>query len=147
MERLEEENFTGAFLAQWLKENIVGQELVSIKPATSEQKSKLEYTGSNVYVIELANGYNVFIDVNEGCGGCENGWAEFDLEQDGAGVVTGVEFEDLANDYSEKFKLFIYLENQPSIRISGDDGVGNGFYGYGFHVTVTHIEDKETSNA
>ena len=142
MERLKGKNFTGAYLAQWLKENIVGQELVSIKPATREQKSKLYYQSEEAYVIELTNGYNVFIEANEGCGGCDNGWAWFNLERDGAGIVTGVEFEDLGTSYSDEFRLFIYLENQPSIKISGDDGVDNGFYGYGFYVTAKHIETK-----
>lgn len=147
METFEHKNLSGVRLAQWLKDNIAGQEITSIAPATSEQKESLEYPGDNVQVITLANGYQVIVDVNEGCGGCLNGWAEFDIEQDGAGVVTGVGFEDLTNDYSDRFKLFIYLENQPAIRISGDDGVGNGFYGYGFYVTVKHIEMGERTNA
>lgn len=143
METFEHKNLSGVWLAQWLKDNIVGQEITSIAPATSEQKKELEYPGDSVQVITLANGYQVIIDPNEGCGGCGNGWAEFEVERDGAGVVTGVEVEDLSNDYDEPFKLFIYLENQPAIRISGDDGVGNGFYGYGFHVMVRGIEKEE----
>lgn len=145
MENLHNKNLTGRALAQWLKENIVGQELISIKSATPEQRELLDNPGNEVYVIELANGYNVLIDANEGCGGCQNGWAEFSVEQDGAGVVTCVEFEDLGTAYSEEFRVFIYLENQPTIKFSGDDGVGNGFYGYGFYVTVKGIETKENN--
>lgn len=145
METFEHKNLSGVQLARWLMDNILGQEITSIAPATSEQKKALKYPGDSVQVITLANGYRVIIDPNEGCGGCGNGWAEFEVERDGAGVVTGVEVEDLSNDYAEQFKLFIYLENQPSIRISGDDGADNGFYGYGFHVTVRGI-DKEEKN-
>lgn len=143
METFEGKNLSGVRLVQWLKDNIVGQEVTSIAPATFEQKKELRYPGDSVQVITLANGYQVIVDPNEGCGGCENGWAEFEVERDGAGVVTGVGVEDLSNDYREPFKLFIYLENQPAIRISCDDGVDNGFYGYGFHVTVRGIEKEE----
>ena len=38
METFEHKNLSGVWLAQWLKDNIVGQEITSIAPATSEQK-------------------------------------------------------------------------------------------------------------
>ena len=37
---------------------------------------------------------------------------------------------------SDEFKIFIYLANNETIELDGDDGVGNGCYGSGFWVTV-----------
>ena len=36
-----------------------------------------------------------------------------------------------------EFKIFIYLVNKEVIEIDGDEGVGNGYYGSGFWVSVT----------
>lgn len=36
--------------------------------------------------------------------------------------------------------IFIYLKSHPRIKVSGDDGIGNGYYGWGFYVTVESIE-------
>lgn len=45
--------------------------------------------------------------------------------------------KELNKNYSQdEFKIFIYLVNKEVIEIDGDEGVGNGYYGSGFWVSV-----------
>lgn len=127
METPNTDNHTGEETAQWLKNNIVGQEITNITNTS----------------ITLKNGYTLTIECNEGCGACNNGWAEWAVEDTTPiGAVTNVECEYYEDEYGytdEKFRIFIYLKDKPRITITGDDGVGNGCYGYGFHLTLTNI--------
>ncbi|HFZ7576950.1 TPA: hypothetical protein ACIO46_001637 [Streptococcus pyogenes] len=89
---MKNENFLGYDLAELLEEKLVGKRLKSI----DDEK------------IVLADGTVIKIELNEGCGGCGNGWSELNISV---------------------------------IEIYGYDGVGNGYYGYGFWVTVKNLDD------
>lgn len=127
MNLLENMNLTGQELAEWLQENLVGEYITRM------------YSHS----IETRSGYEIIISENEGCGACLNDWSEWAVKRTGEnlGVVTSVKYKE-APDYgtSEQFSIFIYLKSRPKIEVSGDDGAGNGFYGWGFHLNVKAIE-------
>lgn len=81
------------------------------------------------------------IEENEGCGGCGNGWSYIDLEclENNHNVITNVitEYED-----EDRFKIFIYYQDNTINEITGSDGYGNGYYGGGFYITIDKV-DKE----
>ena len=127
MNLLENMNLTGQELAEWLQENLVGEYITRM------------YSHS----IETRSGYEIIISENEGCGACLNGWSEWAVKRTGEnlGVVTSVKYKEAPDyDTSEQFSIFIYLKSRTKIEVSGDDGAGNGFYGWGFHLNVEAIE-------
>ena len=109
----------------------------------------------------LVDGYRLFcrdktiieIGINEGCGGCGNGWSEIDLMKlnENQNVITNVEFKQYASDEkykwdSDSFTLFIYYEDKQITEICGSDGYGNGYYGGGFYVNVISIKKEGENN-
>lgn len=122
METPNTDNYTGEETAQWLKNNIVGQEITSI---TNTE-------------ITLKNGYTLTIECNEGCGACNNGWAKWALKNSNTkGVVMDVGYKDNDPD-GDTFSIFIYCEDA-TITIEGDNAYAEACYGYGFYLTLTSI--------
>lgn len=77
---------------------------------------------------------------------CANGWSDWTVNRTGEnlGAVTSVKYEEAPDYYTtEQFSIFIYLKSRPKIEVSGDDGAGNGCYGWGFHLNVEAIEKME----
>lgn len=77
---------------------------------------------------------------------CANGWSDWTVSRTGEnlGAVTSVKYEEAPDYYTtEQFSIFIYLKSRPKIEVSGDDGAGNGFYGWGFHLNVESVEKME----
>lgn len=130
MNLLEDKNLTGYELAEWFNENLVGEYITRM------------YSHS----IETRSGYRIIISEHEGCMACLNGWSDWTVNRTGEnlGVVTSVKYKE-APDYeiSDQFSIFIYLKSRPKIEVSGDDGIGNGCYGWGFHLNVESIEKME----
>lgn len=107
----------------------------------------------NGYVLTCDDNTIIEVELNEGCGGCNNGWSSFeDLKklENNHNVITNVvckydidtakENGDFYKDiwlYDENynFKLFIYYQDD-MLTLEGDDGYGNGYYGGGFYVTI-----------
>lgn len=122
METPNTDNHTGEETAQWLKNNIVGQEITNI---TNTE-------------ITLKNGYILTIECNEGCGACNNGWAKWVLKSSNTkGVVMDVGYKDNDPD-GDTFSVFIYCEDT-TITIEGDNAYAEACYGYGFYLTLTSI--------
>lgn len=105
--------------------------------------SEVEKHIADGYLI-LDDGTQVFINANEGCGGCSNGWYQLKTLSTVDNIITGVRLRDDAvgdnspYSYSEEhsYKIFVYADNQEInlIQIDGDDG--NGYYGTGYEITV-----------
>ncbi|EOT4860558.1 TPA: hypothetical protein ACKQ4H_001852 [Streptococcus pyogenes] len=125
---MKNENFLGHDLAELLEEKLVGKRLKSI----DDEK------------IVLADGTVIKIELNEGCGGCGNGWSELNITTENPNLesaVMGVEYTEKYSEWDDEFKIFVYMTDNSVIEIYGYDGVGNGYYGYGFWVTVKNLDD------
>ncbi|EOI9067843.1 TPA: hypothetical protein ACF4WU_002000 [Streptococcus pyogenes] len=125
---MKNENFLGHDLAELLEEKLVGKRLKSI----DDEK------------IVLADGTVIKIELNEGCGGCGNGWSELNITTENSNLesaVMGVEYTEKYSEWDDEFKIFVYMTDNSVIEIYGYDGVGNGYYGYGFWVTVKNPGD------
>ena len=114
-------NYDGWDLADLLREELVGKRITKI---TDEK-------------IVLDNGTVLLIEPNEGCGG---GWAEMDIDPYNPNIeaaVMNVEYKDTDDILSDSFKIFIYMADNTSITMEGNNGNDNGYYGSGFWVSVT----------
>lgn len=123
IKKFKQENLSSDELADLLKE-LVGMKITSIYDE----------------LIVLEDGTRIEIDINEGCSGCSSGWSELSIVNamnsvDLDAAIMNVEYSQ-DNGSSDKFKIFIYLANNETIELDGDDGFGNGYYGSGFWVTV-----------
>lgn len=101
----------------------------------------------------LVDGYRLICDdnsiieiaINEGCGGCGNGWSEIDLMKlnENQNAITNVEYKKGSKEHkwdSDAFTLFIYYQDNQINEVCGTDGYGNGYYGGGFYVNVISIK-------
>lgn len=125
---LNNKHFSSSDLSDLLEETLVGKKIVEL----SDDRILLE------------NCYELLIEPNRGCGGCDNGWASLELSSyninlDAAVMNVKIEEPDVF-DNSDLFKIFIYLADSSIITFEGDDGFGNGMYGYGFWVTTRFKE-------
>lgn len=123
IKKFKQENLSSDELADLLKE-LVGMKITSMYDE----------------LIVLEDGTRIEIDLNEGCGGCSSGWSELSIVNqmnsvDLDAAIMNVEYAQDNGSY-DKFKIFIYLANNETIELDGDDGFGNGYYGSGFWVTV-----------
>lgn len=123
---------------------LIGKSIVKVE----YKKVKDEY-GYLVdgYVLICNDNTIIEIALNEGCGGCSNGWSSFDdlkkLENN-PNVITNVTCEYSKDDWdNDEFKLFIYYQND-ILEINGNDGYGNGYYGGGFYVTIKEVNKNES---
>ena len=118
------ENYQGYELAELLNKELIGQRITEI---TTEK-------------IVLDNGTVLTIELNQGCGGCWAGWAEMEIVPNNPNIeaaVMNVEYKDTDNECSDSFKIFIYMANNTSVTMEGNNGNDNGYYGSGFWVSVT----------
>lgn len=123
LKKFKQENLSSDELADLLKE-LIGMKITSMHDE----------------LIILENGTRIEIDINEGCDGCSSGWSELSIVNpmnsvDLDAAIMNVEYSQ-DNRSSDKFKIFIYLANNETIELDGDEGIGNGYYGSGFWVTV-----------
>lgn len=91
--------------------------------------------------LELDNGVVLSIEPNSGCGGCPSGSYGIDELNEVPNVITSVKFKE--KGYCEVFKIFVYSETSKIklLEVSGD--TGNGFYGYGYTISVTKKDKKK----
>ena len=115
LKKFRQENLTSEELADLLKE-LIGVKITSI----SED------------LIVLEDGTCIEIEINEGCD-CGSGWSELSVAKSANldAAIMNIEYVENHKD-SDEFKIFIYLANNETIELDGDDGVGNGYYGSGF---------------
>ena len=132
LKKITEENMSSADFAAWVEENLIGEKLTEV---SSER-------------LVTESGWEIKLTPNAGCY-CGNGTAALWLEKTPKkfGAITGVKWSTFTDDddpYNEDlFHLFLYMEGIPAIQFSGDDGYGNGYYGYGFYVSVESIKNTE----
>ena len=95
------------------------------------------------YVLTCNDGTIIEIGINEGCGGCGNGWSSFDdlkKLEDNNNVITNIKVAYKDGWEEDKFKMFVYYEDGTINELNGDDGYGNGYYGGGFYVTIKDVK-------
>ena len=112
---------------------LIGKRIVKVTGDTGEFK----LTTSDNEVITITT--------NEGCGGCSNGWSELPnlkLLEDADNAIMNVSTEYVMKGYEDQFKMFVYYHNT-MLELQGDDGYGNGYYGWGFWVTIVKIESED----
>lgn len=125
---------------------LIGKSIIKVE----EKKLKDEY-GYDVdgYVLTCKDGTIIEVELNEGCGGCGNGWSSFeDLKklEENNNIITNIEVKYDSDDIDEDyFTMFVYYEDNTINQLKGDDGYGNGWYGGGFYVTIKRVigSDKE----
>lgn len=118
---------------------LIGKSIIKVE----DKKVKDEYGyPADGYILICNDNTIIEIALNEGCGGCSNGWSSFeDLKklETNHNVITNVKFIYPKDDWNEdKFKLFIYYQDE-MLTLEGDDGYGNGYYGGGFYVTIKEV--------
>lgn len=123
---------------------LIGKTIIKV-----EEKKVIDEYGYSVAGYELTCDDKTIIEIalNEGCGGCENGWSSFDdlkkLESN-HNAITNVVCEYSKDRWSEdEFKLFIYYQDDV-LTLKGDDGYGNGYYGGGFYVTIKEVNNENS---
>ena len=120
-------------LKKFKQENLGSEELADLL----KELIGVRITSINEELIVLEDGTRIEIEINEGCGGCDSGWSELSVAKSANldAAIMNVEYVEKSTS-SYEFKIFIYLANNETIELEGDDGVGNGYYGSGFWVTV-----------
>ena len=122
---------------------LIGKSIIKVE----EKQVKDEY-GYNVdgYILTCKDGTIIEIATNEGCGGCGNGWSNFeDLKklEENNNIITNIEVKYTEDGwYDDEFTMFVYYEDNTINQIKGDDGYGNGYYGGGFYITIKNVESK-----
>ena len=123
---------------------LIGKSIIKVE----EKKLKDEY-GYKVdgYILTCKDGTIIEILTNAGCGGCGNGWSDFDdlkkLEENN-NVITNIETKYKKDGWSnDEFTMFVYYEDNTINQLKGDDGYGNGYYGGGFYITIKSVEREE----
>lgn len=111
-------------------------------------KVEKEETYIDIFKLICSDGTIIYIETNDGCGGCGNGWSSFeDLKklEENNNVITNIKTEYTTYyDYPEDFTMFVYYEDGTINQLYGDDGYGNGYYGGGFYITIKKVgEDNE----
>lgn len=84
----------------------------------------------------------VFLDVDGvlNINQTDAGWAEMNITPSNPyfdAAVMNVEYKDMSNKRSDSFKIFIYMADNSSVTMNGNNGNDNGYYGSGFWVSVT----------
>lgn len=88
----------------------------------------------------LSDGTKLVLEANEGAMGCGCGDYDLTMLKRCNNAITSVAVEvktQKAKEESKKYTLFVYTEHQKiaAAKVEGDDGTG--YYGTGFHITVT----------
>lgn len=86
----------------------------------------------------LDNGTSLEFVGNQGCGGCSSGWYDVTELNGCDNVITNVEFEceDVGNNFSYSYKIFVYAEDKKIKLVQVDGSDGNGYYGTGYTIKV-----------
>lgn len=114
----------------------------SIKKVTHRMSDDRWYE-TDIYSLICDDGTVIEVETNAGCGGCSNGWSDFDdlakLEECD-NVITDIKVEYKSDD---QFVMFVYYIDNKYIKLEGNDGYGNGYYGGGFYVTIKDVKEVQ----
>lgn len=122
---------------------LIGKSIIKVEKKSVIGEYDYEVDG---YILTCSDGTVIEIGINEGCGGCRNGWSSFeDLKklEDNSNVITNIKVV-YQNKHCEddEFIMFVYYSDGTINELVGDDGYGNGYYGGGFYVTIKNVEGK-----
>ena len=124
---------------------LIGKSIMKVEDKKLKDKYGYYVDG---YVLTCKDGTIIEVELNEGCGGCGNGWSSFeDLKklEENNNIITNVEIKYDSNDSDEDyFTMFVYYEDNTINQLKGDDGYGNGWYGGGFYVTIKDAYGDES---
>ena len=120
---------------------LIGKSIIKVENKNVEDEYGYLVDG---YVLTCNDGTIIEVALNEGCGGCGNGWSSFDdlkkLEENN-NIITNIKVEYSKDGWEDdEFKMFVYYEDGQINELNGDDGYGNGYYGGGFYVTIKNIK-------
>ena len=125
------EYLTGEYeVSQKIQELCYGQSIVDIKKESDGAK----------LILVLSNGVELIAESNEGCGGCGNGWFEYEdviVLGTAGNIITKIGVEcnyDESRDCGS-FNLHVYSLDKRIIKADfrGED---NGYYGIGIYISV-----------
>lgn len=122
---------------------LIGKSIIKVEEA--QVKDEYDYLQDG-YILTCKDGTIIEIATNEGCGGCGNGWSNFDdlkKLQDNNNVITNIETKYKKGWEEDEFTMFVYYEDNTINELKGDDGYGNGYYGGGFYVTIKDVKGVE----
>lgn len=109
--------------------------------------NKVEATNKG-YDLVTKSGYIIKIEENEGCV-CANGNSvlpDLKLLEKSDNAITNVEVKYASDDEfdeDDSFRMFIYYHDTKFDLGEGTDGYGNGYYGGGFWVTISEVDEEE----
>ena len=96
--------------------------------------------------LELDNGVQLYVEGNEGCGGCSEGHYNLDALNEVANAIMSVEFSETEEEGrwgfdQDVFRIFVYTEFEKAtlLEVSGHD---NGYYGRGYSINVRTKEER-----
>lgn len=129
-----------------MRESIIGKSIIKIKTLNETEEGHLY----SQLILVLNDGTELIIDSNQGCGGCYNGWFEYDINKvitlglEG-NVITNVnvncDVTDDGNDASGTFTVQIFsIDKRYDIDFNGQD---NGYYGIGISLEVKMLDSLE----
>jgi hypothetical protein len=88
--------------------------------------------------LTLDDGTQLTLVGNEGCGGCNNGRYDLTALNGVDNVITRAAFFEAPNDTNGLYQIFVYAAHDMINLVTFEGGDGNGFYGTGYHIRVTH---------
>lgn len=96
---------------------------------------KVEKIGDQEGILTLDNGTQLFVEGNEGCGGCGNGWYDLYELNECDNVITNVKCEIDKDDGYDVYNIFVFAEDKQinCVQYRGSD---NGWYGTGYSLSV-----------
>jgi hypothetical protein len=88
--------------------------------------------------IVLDDGTRAYIQPNEGCGGCTNGYYDLTYLCTVDNVITDVRLDREDNEQYEgnTYRIFVYAGNEEINLMTVDGSDGNGYYGTGYSITI-----------
>lgn len=123
---------------------LIGKSIIKV-----EKKKEEDKYGDIVdcFILTCKDNTIIQITTNAGCGGCDNGWSNFDdlkkLESNN-NVITNIEVKSKYKYDYDEFIMFVYYEDGKINELKGNDGYGNGYYGGGFYITIKQVKNIET---
>lgn len=96
-------------------------------------------------VFVLDNGTKIYLQGNEGCGGCSSGhyWmTEHIPSVDNIITNVSVDYEVHAKELlgDDAYSIFVFTENKKINAVSFEGSEGDGYYGDGFQFVITGID-------
>lgn len=103
---------------------------------------KAEIIGAQQGLLTLDNGVQLYVEGNEGCGGCTAGWFYLDALNGCDNIITNVECVSNSDSDSWTYHIYVYAEDK-KINLVEFSGYDNGYYGTGYNLYVRIADSKK----